>query len=88
MSETPLTKANSAIDGSMSTILLAASALATVCDSLLSGKEDEHGAVRVSKDGREAVTFMASHFCELVKEHVGLWESFDELRSAKSHGND
>lgn len=88
MTETALEKANSAIDTSMSTILLAASALATICDSLLSGKEDECGAVRVSKHSKEALIFLASHFSELVQEHVNLWDGFDELRKGKGHGAD
>jgi hypothetical protein len=72
MIETPLERANSANEASMSTIVLAASALATICDSLLNGHEDEYGSVRVSKDRKEGLTFLASHFYELVKWHYAI----------------
>ena len=81
MTDTPLKNANLALDDSMSTIVLAASSLATICESLLNGRENEHGAPFVSKSNREALTFLAIHLHDLVRDHVALWDSFAELRA-------
>lgn len=86
MTKDQLDEASENLDESMSTIILAASSLETICDSLLNGQENEHGYILVYKSRKDALTFLASHFHGLVRDHVKLWDSFrDDLRKGESN---